>query len=989
MARAMPGLAEAYSKEPSRLSQAWSAALASWRKGGAERLMGHSEGWQREPYSPDGSPTSIITAFSGMGNAAALSHFQTTTRGLTSSQAARRLKLNGRNALSCKKPMAWWQLLLQVIPNPFNILLALIAVISVANPTPNWSTFIILAVMIVVSCAVRFWQEYRSNAAATKLQSSVTNDVRVQRQSTESFTLAKCPFEEVAIKAETLVPGDILLINPGDSIPADCLLIEGNHLVISQSSLTGESAGVRKTANPQSEKDALDAFALENVVFMGTSVISGSGLALVLRTGDDAIIASITKALNEKPPLNAFQRGIRNVSYMLIGFMLVMVPIVLVVSGKVTHDWRGAALFSVSVAVGLVPEMLPAIVNANLARGAFKLAKRKAIVKRLDSIQNLGAMSVLCSDKVSNQNISTPAISGSWNENIDLLQTGTLTNDEISLSGYLNCEGYTEPEIFRLAYINAVNQSGSKNAVDSAIINFYRIGDAGNSTLTSNEKHHASLIDHKKIAEIPFTFETRRSSCIVKYSTGKHELICKGAFEETLNLCTHIQTNPGTEPIPLGRTQRLALSHLVSNLNTDGYRTILVATRELTASQCAALTADDSAEILPDLTAGLTAHGLLTFLDPPKPDAAASIAKLQALGVEVKVLTGDALGVALQVCRSLNLVKELDEAGIQAISGPDLKRLEGTEEFDEVVRGCVVFAKLTPAQKGQVVLSLKQGGGCVGMLGDGINDSIALKYADVGISVDSGAGVAKDVAEIILTQKELDIIVECVTTGRFTHGNTIKYIKMVASSNFGNVFSILAASAWLPFQPMTGLQILVQNLLYDISQIAIPWDRVDEEYLAAPRRWNARGLPSSHSSLDLFRFILFLGPLSSTIDICTFCLGWFYYDIRTTTDPVQVARFQTHWFLEGLLTQTLIVHLLRTAKIPFFQSRSAPILAFSTICVIGIGIAIPYIPPFQRALGLVQPATSFLGLLAAELLIYCLEVQIVKVGYKWLFGTWL
>ncbi|KAI9858788.1 MAG: hypothetical protein M1813_007255 [Trichoglossum hirsutum] len=926
------------------------------RDGGANKQR---EDWQRLPYTPDDSPTSIITAFSSMGDTSALSHLQTTTRGLTNVQAARRLKLNGRNALSCKKPMAWWHLLIQVIPNPFNILLALIAVISVANPEPNWSTFIILSVMIVISCGVRFWQEYRSNAAATRLQSSVTNDVRVRRQSAESLMITDPPFEEMTIKTETLVPGDILFIDPGDSIPADCLLIHGTHLVISQSSLTGESAGVRKTANPQIEKDALDAFALENIVFMGTSAISGSGLALVLRTGDDAVIASITKALNAKPPLNAFQRGIRNVSYMLIGFMLVMVPIVLVVSGKVSGNWRGAALFSVSVAVGLVPEMLPAIVNANLARGAFRLAKKKAIVKRLDSIQNLGAMSVLCSDK-----------------------TGTLTNDKISLSGYLNYSGNPEPEVFRLAYINAVSQSGAKNVVDSAIINFDLPGDTTNFSLdASGEKHRqVSLVDYEKIAETPFTFENRRSSCIVKYSTGKYELICKGAFEETLNLCTHIQADEDTKPIPMDRSHRLVLSHRVSSLNAEGYRTILVATREVTASQCTDLHVDAAAEILTELETQLTAYGLLTFLDPPKPDAAASINRLQALGVEVKVLTGDTLGVALQVCRTLNLVTELDEANVQAISGPDLARLEDTEEFDEVVRTCVVFAKLTPTQKGQVVLSLKRRGECVGMLGDGINDSIALKYADVGISVDSGAGVAKDVSEIILTQKQLDIVVECVTTGRFTHGNTIKYIKMVASSNFGNVFSILAASAWLPFQPMTGLQILIQNLLYDISQIAIPWDRVDEEYLAVPRRWNAK---------DLFRFIIFLGPLSSTIDICTFCLGWFYYGIRSPDEPLQVARFQTHWFLEGLLTQTLIVHLLRTAKVPFFQSRAAPILVFSTVSIIAIGVAVPYVPPFQKALGLVRPATSFLGLLAAELLLYCLEVQLVKVGYKWLFGVWL
>ncbi|KAI9773733.1 MAG: hypothetical protein M1839_002031 [Geoglossum umbratile] len=762
-----------------------------------------------------------------MGATDTFSHLHTSIHGLTSSQADHRLKLGGRNVLSCKRPLVWWQLLLQVIPNPFNILLALIAVISVVNPVPNWSTFVILVFMIAISCAVRFWQEYQSNAAATKLQSSIANDVRVQRRPAEYLYPTKettnVPPEGTTVKAESLVPGDILLINPGDSIPADCLLIQGNHLVISQSGLTGESAGVRKTANPRGEEGALDAFALENVAFMGTSVISGGGLAVVLRTGDDAIIASITKALNEKPPLNAFQRGIRNVSYMLLGFMLVMVPIVLVVSGRTTHDWRGAALFSVSVAVGLVPEMLPAIVNANLARGAFRLSKKKAIVKRLDSIQNLGAMSVLCSDK-----------------------TGTLTNDEISLNDYLNCDGHPEHHVFHLAYVNATCQSGAKNAIDSAIINFKLPdhGDAYNIDAVNEKGPYPTLTSYEKIAEIPFTFETRRSSCIVRdTTTGECVLICKGAFEETLSLCTHIQTSGRIAP--LDAPHRLSLSRRIAALNSDGYRTILIASRQLAPHQVAF-----NSDELHTLETSLTAHGLLTFLDPPKPDAVPSIAQLRTLGIQVKVLTGDTLGVALSVCRSLNLISEVDEEGGQAITGPELAMLEGTAEFDEAVRRCAVFAKMTPVLKGQVVGSLQRSGECVGMLGDGINDCVALRYADVGISVDSGAGVAKDVAEIILTEKELGIIVDCVTTGRFTHGNTIKYIKMVASSNFGNVFSILVASAWLPFQPMTGIQILIQNLLYDISQIAIPWDSVDEEYLAVPRRWDAKGT-SSRRELEI------------------------------------------------------------------------------------------------------------------------------------------
>lgn len=400
---------------------------------------------------------------------------------------------------------------------------------------------------------------------------------------------------------------------------------------------------------------------------------------------------------------------------------------------------------------------------------------------------------------------------------------------------------------------------------------------------------------------------------------------------------------------------------------------------------------------LDGLDFNMIVEGFLTFLDPPKDDARSSIGRLQELGVDVRVLTGDNLAVAMKVCRSLDLVKDADEGNIQAITGPDLARLEDADEFHRVVKHCKIFAKLTPSQKGQVVMSLKGQGEVVGMLGDGINDCVALRFADVGISVDTGASIAKDCSDVILTEKELSIIVDCVITGRLTHGNTsvcrslfsiaeelilpsIKYIKMVASSNFGNVFSILIASCWLPFVPMTGLQILIQNILYDISQIAIPWDRMDPEYLAFPQQWDV---------WDLLRFILVLGPTSSTIDMCTFCINWFYYGIRSADDIEGIETFHTHWFLEGLLTQTLIVHLLRTAKIPGFQSRAARVLVASTVTIMLVGFLIPYIPHVSNSLQLVRPRNSFIGFLAVELVFYCFEVQLVKMLYVRVFGRWL
>ncbi|KAF8849484.1 magnesium-translocating P-type ATPase [Acephala macrosclerotiorum] len=858
----------------------------------------------------------------------AITHLQSNEDGLSKEEVEARTKCVGPNILSTKKPPAWWQILLSVLPNPFNILLVIIAIISVAAPPPQWSTFTVLIVMVVLSCGVRFWQEYRSSIAAIKLQNSVTTNVRVRRQIGGVVT------EEV-VDEKTLVPGDILFVDPGDAIPADCLLLEARNLSVSQSSLTGESEPQRKSALITVEKASIELFELENIILMGTSAISGSGVALVLRTGDNAFLATIVKQLNQKRPINSFQLGIRNVSYMMIGFMIVMVPIVFAISGKVTKNWRQAALFAVSVAVGLVPEMLPAIVNANLARGAFVLAKKDAIAKRLDAIQNVGGMSILCSDK-----------------------TGTLTMDEITLRHHTDPFGNVDQEVFHLGYINAFHQSGKKNSIDHAIISHALADDKSNKG--------------EKVGEIPFTFESRRSSCIVKTDNGTLKLICKGAFEEVLSLCSQVRLYG--QVLPLDDERRKAMSKIAGDFNNDGYRVILVATREVPEFR---MEEEDSIQLL---DVSMVAGGFLTFLDPPKPDAKKSIARLQELGVDVRVLTGDNLAVATKVCRSLELIRhdEIDD-DIRAITGSDLAKLE-CAEYDKVVKHCKIFAKLTPSQKGEVILSLKKQDNVVGMLGDGINDCVALRFADVGISVDTGANVAKECADVILTRKELSIICEAVIIGRLTYGNTIKYIKMVASSNFGNVFSILIVSCWFPYDPMTALQLLIQNLLYDFSQGAIPWDRMDPEFLAIPQRWKVK---------DILRFILILGPTSSTIDMMTFCLNWFYYGVRSKANAELVKLAHTHWFLEGLLTQTIIVHLLRTAKVPVFQSNASKPLLISTMCIGAIGISLPFIPPLAHAFGFFRPRNTFLGFLAAEILFYCIEVQAVKMLYIKIFKSWL
>uniref|UniRef100_A0A0B7KSI2 Magnesium-transporting ATPase, P-type 1 n=1 Tax=Bionectria ochroleuca TaxID=29856 RepID=A0A0B7KSI2_BIOOC len=895
--------------------------------------------WQAAPESAvDSSHDGILRAFAYMPLESVLSHLQTGVNGISDAEAESRHHVKGPNVLSSQKPPSCVMLLLSVIPNPFNILLVFLAIINAAIPPPNWKGFAVLTIMVVISCAVRFWQEYRSGMAVFRLQAAITSSFKVRRQATSSKGLGKTPtVTEMDVPGRDLVPGDVVLLTPGVVVPADCLILESSFLRISQSTWTGESEPTPKMAIQGSEKNDTTLFDLANVAFMGTSVISGHGAGLVLRTGDDVLIASMAKELEKRRGVNAFQKGIRNVTWMLIGFMAVMV---LCISGKTTGDWGNAALFSISVAVGLVPEMLPAIVNANLARGAYQLSKKRAIVKRLDSVQNLGAMSVLCSDK-----------------------TGTLTKDEILVHHYLDGTGEENLDILKLATIDSSVQGSNGNNMDAAILDF---------RLPNGMPIHVA--EYRKVMAIPFNFERRRSGCIVRGLTGTNILICKGAFDEVLALCSSMRV--GGETVQLDETSRQVLSQRVHKLNTEGYRVLLIAMKPL-----AKIGLDDE-DCLEGLESQMILEGMVSFVDPPKDDAAQSITQLKALGVEIKILTGDTLAVALNVCRSLELLgqDEASESETQSITGPNLAQLEGTDEFDQVVKSCKVFAKLTPSQKGMVVASLRKAGHCVGMLGDGINDCIALRGSDVGISVDSGAGVAKDCADLVLTEKGLGIIVDSVTVGRVTHGNTIKYIKMVASSNFGNVFSILAASAWLPFTPMTSLQILAQNLLYDISQIAIPWDRVDTEYLQQPRRW---------SSSDLLRFVIILGPTSSTIDICTFLFGWFFYGVQTASDTDSIKLFQTHWFLQGLLTQTLIVHLLRTANIPFLQSRAAPVLIISTVSIMTIGFILPWIPALRPAFSFAQPAPSFVGFLAAELLVYCLEVQLVKMVYIRIFGSWL
>ncbi|KAL4728709.1 hypothetical protein ACLX1H_003108 [Fusarium chlamydosporum] len=809
--------------------------------------------WQLKPErATKNTPEDVLRWVASMAPGTALGYLFSSHDGISEAEATKRRRIQGENVVSSRKPQPWFMLLLSVIPNPFNILLVILAILNVAMPDPSWEGFAVLMVMIVISVAVRFWQEFQSSVAIFRLQSAIIPKIRIRRPATSTDELQLTWAESVVLETD-LVPGDVVVLVPGAIVPADCLILQSSYLRISQSAWTGESEPVGKDAGPHDAKEAFSIFDFSNVALMGTNIVSGHGIGLIIRTGDDAMIATMVKEVEKKRQPNAFQKGILNVTWMLIGFMVVMVPIVLCISGKVTGDWKNAALFSISVAVGLVPEMLPAIVNANLARAAHQLSKKQAIVKRLDSVQNLGAMTVLCSDK-----------------------TGTLTKDELSVHKYTNSEGEDSFNIMKLAKIDSHIQGNSGNNMDRAIINYH---------LPNGDE--VGVAHYEQVRVIPFDFENRRSGCIVRGITGQYLLIVKGAFDEVLSRCSSMRSGGKSEYLSSemqSRWRRLAMQK-----NMEGYRILLVASRNLDKF---------CVDELDMLETNMTLEGIISFSDPPKDDAKDAIASLTELGVRVKVLTGDSLPVALNICCSLQLVQntETTDDDAEAISGPELALLEDSDEFDLAVERCSVFAKVTPKQKSLIVLSLQKAGNCVGMLGDGINDCGALRDADVGISVDSGAGVAKDCADIIMTEKGLSIIVESVVLGRITHGNTIKYIKMVASSNFGNVFSILAASAWLPYTPMTSIQLLTQNLLYDISQIAIPWDRVDKEYLVRPRQWNAK---------DILKFIVVLGPTSSVIDMCTFSLNWFYYGIRTVDDNVSMA--QTHWFLEGHVYHTSII----------------------------------------------------------------------------------
>ena len=837
---------------------------------------------------PPGLTQTLVSAATADADAL-LKQLDSHADGLSESQAEAIRARAGLNEVEHEKPLPWWLHLWHCYKNPFNLLLTLLAVISYV--TEDIKAAIVIGSMVVLSTLMRFWQEAKSNKAADALKAMVSNTATVIRRdlSEDAAPEAENFFgvhlhvkaaQRVELPIKLLVPGDVIVLSAGDMIPADCRLLTAKDLFVSQSAMTGESMPVEKFA-VQRDAKAINPLELDNILFMGTNVVSGSAVAVVLATGNATYfgaLASRVTATDRAP--TSFQTGVNKVSWLLIRFMFVMSPLVLFINGFTKGDWMEALLFALSIAVGLTPEMLPMIVTSTLAKGAVILSRKKVIVKRLDAIQNFGAMDVLCTDK-----------------------TGTLTQDKIFLARHIDVWGDDSDDVLELAYLNSYYQTGLKNLLDVAVLEHVEV---------HRELEVATAF--RKVDEIPFDFTRRRMSVVVAEHDEHHLLITKGAVEEILSVCTQVRHGEAVEPLSAELLARIRT--VTAGLNEEGLRVVAVAAKELPPTQEAYGVADERE---------LVVIGYVAFLDPPKESTAPALKALAEHGVAVKVLTGDNELVTAKICREVGL----EQKGV--LLGNDIERMSD-KVLAEAVESHNVFAKLTPSHKERIVRLLKANGHVVGFMGDGINDAPALRTADIGISVDTAVDIAKEAADIILLEKSLMVLEEGVLEGRRTFANMLKYIKMTASSNFGNVFSVLVASAFIPFLPMLPIHLLVQNLLYDISQIAIPFDNVDDGLLKKPQRWQPG---------DVGRFMVFFGPISSVFDITTFAMMWFVFSANTVAEQ---TLFQSGWFVVGLLTQTLIVHMIRTPKIPFIQSRAATPLIVMTGIIMAVGIFLPMGP---------------------------------------------
>lgn len=883
-----------------------------------------------------------------------LGYLNTTLCGLEPGKVEENRSEYGSNKVTREKKKTLPQRLAGAFINPFTAILFCLALVSSFTDMifPHFSLFgcvpkdfdcltvVIILTMVFLSGTLRFVQESRSGNAAEKLLAMITTTCTVTRKGQE---MAEIPLDEVVV-------GDIVHLSAGDMLPADVRILDAKDLFVSQASLTGESEPIEKIPMVNETRDAITDYT--NIAFMGSNVLSGSASAVVVTVGDHTLFGSMASEVAHEAVETSFSKGVNAVSWVLIRFMLVMVPLVFVANGITKGDWLSAFLFGISIAVGLTPEMLPMIVTTCLAKGAVSMSKKQTIVKNLNSIQNFGAIDILCTDK-----------------------TGTLTQDKVVLEYHLNVNGEDDLRVLRHAYLNSYFQTGYKNLMDVAIIQKTEEEEADDPQLVDLSEHYV------KVDEIPFDFARRRLTTVVQNRDGKTQMVTKGAVEEMLSICSFAECDGKVRPMTKELKSRILAT--VDDLNEKGFRVLAIAQKSNPSPAGAFGVTDECDMVL---------MGYLAFLDPPKESTADAIKALKAHGVTTKILTGDNDKVTRTICKQVGLkVRNM-------LLGSDLENMSD-QELAKAAETTDVFAKLTPDQKARVVSAFRENGHTVGFMGDGINDASAMKSADIGISVDTAVDVAKESADIVLLEKDLMVLEEGIIEGRKTYANMIKYIKMTASSNFGNMFSVLAASALLPFLPMESLQLIFLNLIYDLSCTAIPWDNVDEEFISVPRKWDASSVGS---------FMMWIGPTSSVFDWMTYIFMYFvfcplfvsrgvlYNDLAShfagadlvRMQTAYVAMFQTGWFIESMWSQTLVIHMIRTPKLPFIQSHASAPLTLMTFTGIGVLTIIPF-TTFGRMLGFVALPTAYFAYLIPCILLYMVLATSLKKAYVRHYGELL
>ena len=836
--------------------------------------------------------------------------------GLSSKKAQEQIEKYGLNEVSQSKPKKWYNYLFQSLVTPFNlillgIILVLIYTDIVLTDPPNYANIIVITILILISTLLDFFEVYKSNKAAEKLKKLVEVKTTVYRNGKE----VKVPLKRITI-------GDVVRLSAGDLIPADLRIIESKDLYVVQSSLTGESDAVKKSAVSElkSENDIEDVTDLDTICFMGTNVMSGTGKGVIIKTADDTYFGKVAHTIQEGKPKTAFQKGIESISKLLIKFMLVLIPITFLIN-SFKHDTLVAFTFAVAVAIGITPLLLPVILSSSLAKGAVNMSKKKTIVKKLDSIQTFGAMDVLCTDK-----------------------TGTITEDRIVLEKYLDIKGEEDERILKHAFLNSFFQTGLKGNIDEAVIK--RAKEKGLQELTSK---------YTKIDEIPFDFSRRRLSVIVTDGTKK-QMITKGAVEEILNICTLVDYKGEVSPLTAEIKQNI--KKISKSLNEQGLRVVAVCQKNDIGEINNFSVKDETKMVL---------MGFIGFLDPPKESAKKAIQRLNKDGIRVMVLTGDNEYVTKAICDKVNINTD------KIILGNKLDKLSDAGVL-RLLKKTNVFAKLSPIQKARIVRILKENGNIVGYMGDGINDAPSLNNSEVGISVDTAVDITKETADIILLEKDLDVLTDGVIEGRKTFANLLKYVKMAVSFNFGEVLSILIASIFLPFFPITPVQLLVQSLLYDIGQLSVPYDNVDREYLNKPQKWNLKNIK---------KFMLWMGPTSSIFDLLLFAVLWNVLGIR------EAALFQSIWFSYGVVSNLVGLHVIRTAKTPFVQSNASKAVYATSIILSIVAIIIPFTFVGQY-IGLVPiPVEYIFTIIIFIPILYCLIASIVKKAYIRKNGEWL